>query len=77
VIEVPVHENHLPRRKSYNVIGRVNDRMMGGVGPNEEFKLLRMQKGEYTRFWARDEEGIYIGTEPEGMGHIRLKAQGW
>jgi len=77
VIEVPVHEIHMPRRKTINVIGRMNDRLMGGVGPNEEFKLLRMSKLEYTKYWARDERGNYVGTEPEGVGHERLKAQGW
>jgi hypothetical protein len=32
---------------------------------------------EYRRYWARDERGNYLGTEPEGMGHERLRAQGW
>lgn len=77
MIEVPVHEKHMPRRKRGHVIGRMNDRLTGGVGPNEEFKLLRMPKSEYTMYWARDEQGIYVGTEPEGLGHERLRAQGW
>ena len=77
IIEVPVHEIHIPRRKSLSVIGRMNDRLSGGVGPNEEFRLLRMPKSEYTRYWARDERGNYVGTEPEGAGHERLRAQGW
>ena len=77
IIEVPVHEMHMPRRKTLAVIGRMNDRLMGGVGPNEEFRLLRMPLCEYTRYWARDERGVYVGTEPEGEGHERLRAQGW
>ena len=51
--------------------------MMPGLGPNEEFRLLRMSKGEYTKYWAYDDEGNYVGTEPEGVGQERMKAQGW
>lgn len=76
-IMVPVHVDHLPRRKMTDVLRRVNDRIQPGLGPNEEYKLLRMSLTEYKKYWARDPTGIYIGTEPEGVGQERLKAQGW
>jgi len=47
------------------------------MGANEEYKMLKMSKQEYLKYWARDETGLYMGTEPEGEGHARLKAQGW
>ena len=31
-------------------------------------KVLRMTRGEYLKYWARDEQGNYCGTEPEGVG---------
>lgn len=74
---MPVHEDHLPRRKGYDVLSRFNDRMQPGLGPNEEYRLLRMSKSEYEKYWARTETGGYIGTEPEGEGQRRLRAQNW
>jgi len=51
--------------------------MQPGLGPNEEYRLLRMSKSEYEKYWARTETGGYIGTEPEGEGQRRLRAQNW
>ncbi len=31
-------------------------------------KVLQMTREEYAKYWARDEEGNYCGTEAEGEG---------
>lgn len=31
-------------------------------------QLLMMTRGDYLRYWARDSQGRYIGSEPEGTG---------
>ena len=31
-------------------------------------KMLRMSKEDYAKYWAKDDDGNYIGTEPEGEG---------
>lgn len=33
-----------------------------------KFRVVKMTRGEYLKYWARDEHGNYIGTEPEGLG---------
>lgn len=38
-----------------------------------EFTMVRMTRGEYLKYWAKDEEGRYVGTEPEGEGRERLR----
>ncbi|KAI9823844.1 MAG: hypothetical protein M1826_007590 [Phylliscum demangeonii] len=37
--------------------------------------VLRMTRGDYLKYWARDEQGVYIGTESEEQGWERWKAQ--
>lgn len=31
----------------------------------ERYKAVKMPRGEYKRYFARDKEGNYAGTEPE------------
>lgn len=38
----------------------------------EGFRLVRMTRGEYLMYWAKDEEGRYIGTEP-----VENRAEFW
>ncbi|KAI9794852.1 MAG: hypothetical protein M1816_002980 [Peltula sp. TS41687] len=33
-----------------------------------KMRVVKMTRGEYLKYWARDEQGNYIGTEPEGVG---------
>ncbi|KAL8632592.1 hypothetical protein Q9189_001744 [Teloschistes chrysophthalmus] len=41
-----------------------------------DFKMVKMTRREYLAYWAKDEEGRYIGTEPEGEGARRLRERG-
>ncbi|KAI4246130.1 MAG: hypothetical protein L6R40_002082 [Gallowayella cf. fulva] len=43
---------------------------------NQEFKMIQMSRKEYLMYWAKDEKGRYIGTEPEGEGRKVLKMRG-
>lgn len=42
----------------------------GGKGGKREalVKILRMSRRDYLKYWARDNDGKYIGTEPEHLG---------
>ncbi|KAI9780801.1 MAG: hypothetical protein M1816_002673 [Peltula sp. TS41687] len=31
-----------------------------------KMRVVKMTRAEYLKYWARDEQGNYIGTEPEG-----------
>lgn len=46
---------------------RLKQAMKGKRSP-PKMKMVKMTRGEYLKYWARDEQGNYIGTEPEGMG---------
>ncbi|KAI9673853.1 MAG: hypothetical protein M1817_002059 [Caeruleum heppii] len=45
----------------------LSDRDGGGSG-KQKFRIVRMKRGDYLKYYARDEDGNYIGTEPEGSG---------
>ncbi|KAI9842317.1 MAG: hypothetical protein M1837_007309 [Sclerophora amabilis] len=59
---------------------RVTDRIkrkswLGGWGRSakcgrkkQRCRIVRMTRGDYLKYYARDENGNYIGTEPEGSG---------
>ncbi|KAK5015165.1 hypothetical protein LTR60_003001 [Cryomyces antarcticus] len=32
------------------------------------FRTVQMTRADFRKYWARDEEGRYVGTEPEGSG---------
>ncbi|TKA81065.1 hypothetical protein B0A49_00685 [Cryomyces minteri] len=32
------------------------------------FRTVQMTRADYSKYWARDGEGQYVGTEPEGSG---------
>ncbi|KAI4219662.1 MAG: hypothetical protein LQ349_008291 [Xanthoria aureola] len=63
------------RRLSSSSSSKLMNRLRGGKKKKkkEEFKMVEMTRGEYLRYWAKDEEGRYIGTEPEGEGVRRLR----
>ncbi|KAL8668891.1 MAG: hypothetical protein Q9168_006500 [Polycauliona sp. 1 TL-2023] len=44
-----------------------------GGGKKDDFKMVNMTRREYLMYWAKDEEGRYIGTEPEGEGRRVLR----
>lgn len=64
-------------RRSSSSSSKLMNRLRGGGGgkKKEEFKMVEMTRGEYLRYWAKDEEGRYIGTEPEGEGVRRLRGR--
>lgn len=60
-------ENPIPateRRSSW--IEKVGKKL----GRKEKQKIvnLKMTRGEYLKYWAKDGDGNYIGTEPQEMG---------
>ncbi|CAO1602104.1 hypothetical protein XANCAGTX0491_005735 [Xanthoria calcicola] len=62
------------RRLSSSSSSKLMNRLRGEKKKKkEEFKMVEMTRGEYLRYWAKDEEGRYIGTEPEGEGVRRLR----
>ncbi|OJD36818.1 uncharacterized protein BKCO1_9000169 [Diplodia corticola] len=40
------------------------------LGTKEKQKIVnvKMTRGEYLKYWAKDEDGNYVGTEPRGEG---------
>ncbi|KZF22829.1 hypothetical protein L228DRAFT_268211 [Xylona heveae TC161] len=34
----------------------------------KKYQIVQMTRGEYLKYWAKDEQGRYCGTEPEGKG---------
>lgn len=71
----PIKEPQQQRRPSSFM-----KKLKGGGGEKkakkEDFKMVKMTRGEYLMYWAKDEEGRYIGTEPEGEGVQRLRERG-
>ncbi|KAL8836972.1 MAG: hypothetical protein Q9176_005973 [Flavoplaca citrina] len=41
-----------------------------------DFVMVDMTRREYLMYWAKDEEGRYVGTELEGEGRRRLRERG-
>lgn len=39
----------------------------------ERHRSVRMSRDEYLRCWARDSNGNYVGTDPEGSGDERVR----
>ncbi len=58
----PVHRGGERRRSS--IFGRLT---RGDKEKKEKggFRLVKMTRREYLMYWAKDEEGNYIGTEPK------------
>ena len=45
--------------------------------PTERVKKVQMSRSEYEAYWATDEEGRYIGTQPQGEGKEVLRKRLW
>ncbi|KAH7054469.1 hypothetical protein B0J12DRAFT_454318 [Macrophomina phaseolina] len=86
IINVPVPAGYLedetesspsPTERKSSWIGKIG-RKLGGK-ERQKFVNLKMTRGEYLKYWAKDENGNYIGTEPEGAGRQiwreKLKAE--
>ena len=43
-------------------------------GSRGTFKTIQVSKEDYLKYWAQDNDGNYIGSEPEGEG-MRLWAE--
>ena len=66
------NDKETPRRLSFL-------RKLKGKDKKEEkrdFVMVDMTRREYLMYWAKDEEGRYVGTEPEGEGRRRLRERG-
>lgn len=63
------------RRSSW--MGRIGRKMAGKE--KQKIRNVKMTRGEYLKYWAKDEHGNYVGTEPEEMGkqiwREKLKAE--
>ncbi|MCJ1227917.1 hypothetical protein MMC12_004576 [Toensbergia leucococca] len=51
------------QKKSNGVLGKM--RKFSSSKETPKFRTLKMPRGEYLRYFARDEKNAYIGTEPE------------
>ena len=60
-------------RRRWSVFGK-----SGGKEEKDKggFKMVKMTRREYLMYWAKDEQGRYIGTEPEGDGRKLLLERG-
>lgn len=56
-----------PPRRSFlrRMSTRVNSSWDHAAEKEERYKAVKMPRGEYKRYFARDREGNYAGTEPE------------
>ena len=45
--------------------------------PTERTKKVQMSRSEYEAYWATDDEGRYIGTQPQGEGREVLRKRLW
>jgi len=59
------------------LINRKKDKQSSGGEPKERVKDVRMSREEYEAYWATDEEGKYVGTEPEGKGRVIVRDRLW
>ena len=41
------------------------------------FRMIEMTRREYLMYWAKDEQGRYIGTEPKGRGAEIWRERGY
>lgn len=61
------------RKKSFKNLAKsllLRDRLGAKKG---EFMLVRMTRGDYLKYCAKDERGKYIGTEPQGRSRQALR----
>ena len=58
----PIHAGEERRRSSiFGKLKETNKDKKGKAG----FRLVKMTRREYLMYWAKDEAGKYIGTEPK------------
>ncbi len=58
----PVHTGKESRRSS--IFGKLKSGLKEKK-QKEGFRLVKMTRREYLMYWAKDEQGRYIGTEPK------------
>ncbi|KAI9709621.1 MAG: hypothetical protein M1812_007669 [Candelaria pacifica] len=63
----PCPETNIIKEGKKSWVSKLGDSIKGKKSQGK-FRMVRMTRGEYLKYWAKDEEGRYIGTEPEGMG---------
>lgn len=77
--EQPKQERQQQQQQQQRRSSNFMNKLKGGEKKGrkkEEFKMVKMTRGEYLMYWAKDEEGRYMGTEPEGEGARRLRERG-
>ena len=62
---IPGGNESTPGKRKGSFLGRFTN---GSKKKREGFKMVKMTRREYLMYWAKDEEGRYVGTEPEGRG---------
>ena len=65
VLDKSDDENGKTKRKGWG--SKLKDKF----SHKSSFRLVQVTRGDYLKYFARDEQGAYIGTEPEEMG-LRL-----
>jgi len=84
LIDVPVHVDSLDLSSSESEedtsgVKKAASKVTGVLGKAKRLrgdkkttigkvKVLKMTREEYKKYWAKDDDGNYCGTEPEGEG---------
>lgn len=71
VLEGPAATPFITERASNSWVSRLGRRWKRKE--TQDFILVRMTRGEYLKYCAKDEEGKYVGTEPEDDGTLWLR----
>lgn len=63
-LPLPETDSEAPaKEKKSSIFGKLS----GKKGKlKERFRMVEMTRREYLMYWAKNEKGEYIGTEPEG-----------
>ncbi|KAI9753452.1 MAG: hypothetical protein M1835_000991 [Candelina submexicana] len=71
-VPIPVDESSTSeiqqKERKQSWVRKIGDGIRGKKTGQGKFRMVKMTRGEYLKYWAKDEEGRYIGTEPEGLG---------
>ncbi len=59
-VPIPIENGNNRRRKSF--LGKIGEKIRG---KEQNCRIIRMTRREYLARYAKDENGNYIGTEPQ------------
>ncbi|KAL8711137.1 MAG: hypothetical protein Q9225_007174 [Loekoesia sp. 1 TL-2023] len=74
----PSSSEPITERRRPSLFGKLAGKSSGEKQKEKKggFKMVKMTRRKYLMYWAKDEEGRYFGTEPEGEGRRRLRERG-